>query len=167
MASNFYMYFIVALIPLVVGAVWYNPKVLGNAWMEACGFKEEDLQGANMGMIFLLSYVFALLVTFVLQGMAIHQTGVFSMMMPGVMEAGPVQDQFLELMGEYGNNFRTFGHGATHGFFAGLMFALPIIGTTALFERRGWKYIWIHVGYWTICLALMSGVLCQTLHFEL
>ncbi|MEM1124806.1 MAG: DUF1761 domain-containing protein, partial [Bacteroidota bacterium] len=32
----------------------------------------------------------------------------------------------------------------------------------ALFERRGWKYIWIHTGYWFITLALIGGLLCAT-----
>lgn len=167
MASNFYMYFVTALIPLVVGFVWYNPKVLGTAWMESCGFKEEDLQGANMGVIFGLSYVFAFMITLVLQSIVIHQGGVFSLLAPEVMEPGPIQDVFNQLMVDYGDRYRTFGHGALHGGTTALFIGLPLIGTTALFERRGWKYIWIHVGYWFVSLLLMGGVLCQTLHFEL
>ena len=168
MASNFYMYFIAALIPLVIGAVYYNPKVLGNAWMKSCGFTEEDLQGANMGAIFLVSYIFGLLITMGLQSAVIHQGGVFSMMMPDIMENGSAaQTQFNELMEQYGDRYRSFGHGALHGGIVALFLAFPIIGTIALFERRGWKYIWIHVGYWFITLLLMGGVLCSTLKFEL
>ena len=33
-----------ALIPLVIGSLWYNPKTFGNAWMHACGFDEKKLQ---------------------------------------------------------------------------------------------------------------------------
>jgi hypothetical protein len=58
-----------------------------------------------------------------------------------------------------GNDFRTFKHGALHGFFSGLFIALPILGTNALFEQKGWKYILINVGCWTITLALMGGLL--------
>lgn len=168
MAANFYMYFIVALIPLVIGAIYYNPKVLGNAWMKSNNFKEEDLTGANMGAIFLISYIFGLLITFSLQSIVIHQGGVFSMLAPGVTEKGSeAYVLFMDLMEQYGDRYRTFGHGALHGGMTALLLAFPIIGTVALFERRGWKYIWIHVGYWLITLVLMGGVLCQTLRWEM
>ena len=61
----------------------------------------------------------------------------------------------------YGENFRTFKHGALHGTIAGIFFALPVFGIIALFERRSWKYVLIHLGFWVITLALMGGVLCQ------
>jgi hypothetical protein len=44
----------------------------------------------------------------------------------------------------------------------GLLIVLPIMGTNALFERKSFKYVLINVGYWTISLALMGGILCQT-----
>ena len=47
-----------ALIPLVIGAIWYNPKVLGKAWMQASGVTEEQVQSGNMLVIFGLTYVF-------------------------------------------------------------------------------------------------------------
>ena len=88
MADNFYMYFVAALIPLILGFIYYNPKVLGTAWMKACGLTEEDLKGGNMAMIFILSYVFAVMLAFVLGTLVIHQSSVFSMLMPSVMESG-------------------------------------------------------------------------------
>ena len=59
-----------------------------------------------------------------------------------------------------GTAFRTFGHGALHGFFTGLFIVLPILGTNALFEQKGWKYVWINTGYWAITLMLMGGLIC-------
>jgi hypothetical protein len=32
--------------------------------------------------------------------------------------------------------------------------------TNALFERKGWKYIWINTGYWVITVSIMGGILC-------
>jgi len=43
---------------------------------------------------------------------------------------------------------RSFGHGFLHGGFLTVFLILPIIAINAIFERRGWKYIWIHAGYW-------------------
>ena len=52
-----------SLAPLVVGAIWYHPKVFGQMWMDALGFKEEDLRKGNMavlfGVTFLMSFTLA------------------------------------------------------------------------------------------------------------
>ena len=166
MPSNFYMLFVAALIPLIVGAVYYHPKVVGGAWMKSNGFTEESLQGANMAVIFGVSYLFSVLIAFTMMGVTIHQAGAFSMMMPEVMESGSaVQQDFNTLMATYGGNFRSFGHGALHGIIITLFFVLPIVGINGLFERRGWKYIFIHTGYWAISLILMGGLICQTLQY--
>lgn len=58
------------------------------------------------------------------------------------------------------NKFRTFKHGSFHGIIGAIFFALPILGINALFERRGAKYIFLHLGYWVITMALMGGVIC-------
>ncbi|MDX1409279.1 MAG: DUF1761 domain-containing protein [Saprospiraceae bacterium] len=166
MPTNFYMYFITALIPLIIGSIYYNPKVLGTAWMKAGKFSEEYLREANMTVIFIMTYIFSVMLSMALGSLTIHQGGAFSMMMPEVLESGSeVQQEFNMLMEKYGENSRTFGHGALHGFLGALFIALPIIGINSLFERRGWKYLLIHFGYWAISLALMGGLICATLQF--
>lgn len=37
-----------ALIPLVMGFIWYNPKVFGNIWMKEIGLKMEEGQNVNL-----------------------------------------------------------------------------------------------------------------------
>jgi hypothetical protein len=61
--------------------------------------------------------------------------------------------------GEYANDGRTLKHGITHGIVISLFFMLPILGTNALFERKSFKYILVNAGYWTICLAIMGGII--------
>ncbi|WP_317191325.1 DUF1761 domain-containing protein [Flavobacterium agrisoli] len=63
-------------------------------------------------------------------------------------------------MTDYGGAFRTFKHGALHGFITGIFFALPIIGINGLFERKSWKYIFIHAGFWTVTLTVVGAILC-------
>jgi hypothetical protein len=43
---------------------------------------------------------------------------------------------------------------------SGLFFAFPIVGINGLFERKSWKYIFIHAGYWMLTLMLMGGIVC-------
>ncbi|NND10814.1 MAG: DUF1761 domain-containing protein, partial [Flavobacteriaceae bacterium] len=67
---------------------------------------------------------------------------------------------YAAFMADYGDAFRTYKHGALHGVLAGLFVALPILGTNALFERKGAKYIFINTGYWVVTLGIMGAILC-------
>jgi hypothetical protein len=39
---NWLSLFVTALVPLVIGFVWYSKGVFGNAWMQAAGVTEES-----------------------------------------------------------------------------------------------------------------------------
>lgn len=136
--------------------------------MKSNGFTEEYLQKGNMLMIFGLTYLFSLLLSFFMTSMVIHQHGVVSSAMSTV-EAGVWTPEAIadinSYMAKYGDSFRSFGHGAVHGVLISIFVAIPLFGVHALFERRGLKYILIHWGYWLITLALMGGVLCKYLEF--
>lgn len=163
MEINFLAALLAALVPLVIGAVWYNPKVLGTAWMKSAGLTEESLRGANMPLIFGLSFVFSFLLAIILHTVVVHQYHVQSTLMsePGFFEEGSeVRAYLASFMESYGDNYRTFKHGALHGAIAGFFIALPILGINALFERKGFRYIAINAGYWVITLTLMGGIIC-------
>ena len=154
-----------ALIPTIVGFIWYNPKVMGEAWMKAAEMTEEKMKGANMAMIFGVSLLLSVLLSVQVHRIAIHQGHLdsifFELINPENAESA-IHIAYLEnFMATYGDLYRSFGHGVLHGTFAGIFFVLPVLGTNSLFERKGWKYIWINTGYWTITLALMGGVICQ------
>jgi len=160
---NFVAVLIAAVIPLVMGFIWYNPKVFGASWIKASGLDEEKIKGSNMALIFGLSFLFALMLSFFEQMLVIHQMHLGSLLsvQPDFKEAGSESSTlYNRVMELYGHSFRTFKHGVFHGVIAGLFFVLPILGTNALFERKGFKYIAINVGYWIITLAIMGGILC-------
>ena len=141
---------------LVVGFIWYNPKVFGNAWMNAAGMTDEQVKGGNMAKIFGLALLFAIMLAFTMPALVIHQLGAFSLAQ-GELGILPSHEVF---MSDYADAFRTYKHGAFHGLMAGLFMALPIIGTNALFERKGAKYILINSGYWIVTLAVMGAIIC-------
>ncbi len=164
MEINFWVIFVAALIPLVTGAVWYNPKVFGNAWLKSSGLSEEQAASGNMAVIFGLSYVFGIFLAAMLLPIVIHQFGIMSLMATELdfdLVGSESHTYFLEIMERLGEKHREFSHGSFHGGFAGFLFALPVIGTLSLFERRGFKYIAIHTGYWILTLALMGGLIAQ------
>ena len=164
MEMKFWIFLVAALVPMIMGFIWYHPKVMGKVWMDACGFSDEDVKGGNMPLIFGLSYLFSIMIGLGLYPIVVHQLGLFSMLQgePGINEIGSeVHTLFSGLMDKYGTNFRTFKHGAFHGTLTGLFLALPILATNSLFEKKGFKYIAVNSGYWIITLALMGGVICQ------
>ncbi|MEI7509679.1 MAG: DUF1761 domain-containing protein [Flavobacterium sp.] len=143
---------------LIVGFIWYNPKVFGTIWMRESGISEEKIKGGNMLLTMLMAFIYAFFISFVLQFLVIHQTGALGMVGGNADKALPSYSAFLA---DYGTAFRTFKHGALHGFMTGLFFCLPVIGVGALFERRSWKYTLIAGGYWVVTGTIMGGIICQ------
>lgn len=157
MEINFIALLLAALSTLVVGFIWYHPNVFGTIWMKESGMTEDKMKGSNMILIFSMSILYAFLISFVLQMLVIHQFGAMGMIGGDPSKALPSYSAFMT---DYGTSFRTFKHGALHGFMTGLFFALPIIGVGALYERRSWKYVLIAGGYWIITCMIMGGIIC-------
>jgi hypothetical protein len=157
MEINFYALLAAAFSTLVVGFIWYNPKVFGTIWMKESGMTEEKMKGANMAFIFGMSFIYAFLISTVINAIVIHQNGAISLVGGDPSIAKP---SFSAFMADYGTAFRSFKHGVLHGFLAGLFLVLPIMGTTAMYERRSFKYTLIVSGYWIVCFMIMGGIIC-------
>lgn len=163
METNWIALLVAAVIPLVIGGLWYHPKVMGTAWMKASGITEEQIRSGNMAKIFGLTFLFSLMLATFMNVWVIHQYAIPSVLMnePGFGDPNSEVGMYIaDFMARYGTNFRTFSHGATHGVIATLFFAFPLLAINAQFERRSWTYILIHTGYWMITLALMGGLIC-------
>lgn len=154
---NFLAILVAALVPLIIGFVWYNPKVLGSAWMRESGMTEDKMKGANVGLIFFFTIILSLFIAFFMQFLTIHQFGASGMIGGDEANAKP---SYFAFMKDYGMAYRSFGHGALHGFIATLFLIFPLFAINSLFERRSWKYIFINVAYWAISLTIMGGIIC-------
>lgn len=154
MEFNFLAILVAAVIPIVLGFIWYNPKVFGIAWMRAAEMTEVKMKGGNMAVIFGVSLLLSVMLAFFTNFLVIHEFGVYGLT-EGNLEGATTQ-AFLE---EFQGVWRTFKHGALHGAMAGVMLALPIIGINALFERKSGKYILINAGYWIVCLTIMGSII--------
>jgi len=153
-----------ALVPMVMGFIYYNPKTIGTAWMKASGMTEEKMKGANMPAIFGVSLLLSFLLAFIVFPMVVHQSALYSLMAGDAgfgVEGSDTTLALNELMELYGDRFRTFKHGAFHGVIVGIFLVFPILGINDLFERRPLKLTLINASYWTISIALMGGVICQ------
>ena len=123
--------FLAALIPMVLGYVWYHPKVFGGAWMKSLGFTEETLKEGNMALIFGLSTLISLYLAWRMNAYASHTQ-------PGMSQ---------------------FVHGFFHGGFSmGLPAALVLI-SNGLFQRNSMTNLLINAAYWIVALGLMGSFL--------
>lgn len=165
MEPNWYILFLTALIPLIVGSIWYSKAAFGKTWMRITGMTDEKAKQGNMLMIFGLTYVFSVFLSAACAVWSVHQMPANSLFatQPGFVDGtNEAMISFVNTFNaDYGHLHRTFGHGAAHGVFASFLLALPLVGINALFEQRGWKYIMIHWGYWAVSLILMCGAVCQ------
>lgn len=163
MNMNFLAVLVSATIPMVMGFIWYNPKVMGTAWMRETGLTEDKMKGGNMAIIFGISFILSFLLAVSLQFNVIHQfhiTSAFFDFKEQIKDAAtPEGSIYKSTMDLVGLGHRTFKHGALHGTMTGLLFVTPILATGAMFERKSFKYIAINCGYWIICLAIMGGIL--------
>ena len=153
----------VALVPVILSFVWYNPALFGKPWMEAAGLTDESRKKMNMPLVMGLFYFFSFLLAISLHFTVIHQFGFTALLVPE--KDHPLSPETVALAKSLyeplGSSFRTLRHGAIHGTITGIFFVLPILAINALFEMRGWKYILIQFGFWTICCALMGALICQ------
>lgn len=160
---NWWLLFVTALIPLIVGFLWYNPMTFEPAWMREAGLTREEVDSGSPLKKFGFAYLFGILGSFILSGLVVHQSGIAQLFFgdPALSEAGSTMSTLVnEFMTTYGDRHRSFGHGVIHGLESGLCLGLMMIGTNALFENKSWKYIFINLGYWMVSMALMGGVLC-------
>jgi len=157
---------VAALVPIVVGFIWYNPMVFGNILIKANG--KENREKPSPGKL-----VFSLLVTYlasffiasrVLGSIVIHQHGFHGMLanQPDLNVPGTdLYNTVHGLLDKYGSNFRTFKHGALHGSLTGLFLVFPILGIIAVHEPKPFIWVAIHSAFWIACLAIMGGIICQ------
>lgn len=159
MEFNFLAILVAALSTLVVGFVWYNPKVFGTIWMKGAGLTAEQTEKGNMLKIFGLTFVYSLMLAFIMPVLVIHQMGAFGMI-GGFAGLATAKPSYLAFMADYGDAFRTFKHGALHGFISGIFLALPIIAINGLFEQKSWKYIAVQAGYWIVIMTIIGSIIC-------
>jgi len=137
-SDNFHILFIAAIIPLLIGALWYHDKVFGKAWLSHAGLQRTDLERGNMLVIFGLCYILSLFIALFLTGVVIHQSGLLQLLATHpdfATEGSEVRQTFDAMMASYGDANRTARHVALHGGFLDLIFVLPVIASVSMFER--------------------------------
>ena len=152
-----------AAVPIAVGAIWYNPYLLGALWSNTAGIAKEKMTAGKLALTVILAYIGSYYVAMALGSIVIHQHGIYSMLAgePEMKDKTSALATTVQgLIDKYGNNYRTFKHGAYHGYHAGLYIILPVLVIIGFMECKKISWILIHAAFWVICLALMGGIIC-------
>ncbi len=123
--------FIGGLIPMILGFVWYHPKLFGNAWMKSLGFTDETMKEGNMGLTMGLATLCSMVLSWKLNEWSSH-----------------TQPGMSQLM-----------HGAFHGAMGIGLPACLVLISNSLFQKNSWTNILINVAYWLLTLAIMGAFL--------
>jgi len=153
---------VAAIVPMFIGFIWYHEKTFGNRWMKETGLDHAKLASGNMAIIFGSTFVLSFFLAFAMNFIVIHQWGIFGTLLsaPGLTAESEEYKTAQMLFQKYGTLYRSFKHGFLHGAISAITLALPILGINALFERKSWTYILIHLGFWIITLGIMGGIIC-------
>ena len=140
---NFLSLLIAAVIPMIMGFIYYSPALLGNTWMAANGFVKATMKPPKPAL-YLLALLFSFMLAFFLWGWTTGGGGVDTFQVTDPLD---------------GHSYVTFKHGAFHGVAFSIMVIFPILATMKIFEQRSWKWALVNWGYWSITIILMCGVL--------
>lgn len=154
---------VASIVPLTVGAIWYNKNVFGKIIAQESG--NANKQG-HPAMVYGITLALSILLAVVVDELATHDAFVKGALYyvtdrTMVPEPGTEAARWLDYYNTtLAPDNHTAKHGAFHGLFiVGICIALPIIATNALFEGKKFKYIAVNAGYWIVCVTIMAAIL--------
>ena len=140
---NIFAIIAATLTPMVMGFIYYNPSLMGGAWMRANGFSKENMK-APQPILYLLALLMSFFLSFFLWAWTTGAGGT---------------DGGLQTTAPDGHSYVTFGHGAVHGILFSVMVLMPIFVTMKVFEQRKWAWAFVNIGYWALTATIMCGIL--------
>ncbi len=158
MNLNYTAFFLIAFVPLVIGWIWYHPRSWITKWsgLELAHPSKIGLTRTAFLFILSLGFVYGYI------NLVVHQLGFYELFFTDIMlgseESKAIVQEFLS---KYGDKHRHFGHGVLHGFINAFIFALPFIAVLAILEKRTFKYIGLHFGYWLLTSIIIGGLISE------
>lgn len=138
---NFLSILVAALVPNILGAIYYGP-LFGKKWLASMGKTEEEMKHKNEILIYIGSFVLAFIVAFFLN---------FFIAM-GHKELNDAGELVFA-------SFETFKHGAFHGMMMCLGIVVPVLVSLGLFHKAKASNILLNVAFWVVCFSIMGGIL--------
>lgn len=131
---NFVTVLLVAVVSMAIGFVWYSPMLFGSEWMKLMGHTDKNMKAAQkeMGKLYALSFLGALVTAFVLKHFVVQAEAFFGV--------APLTA------------------GLSAAFWGWLGLVMPVQLTDVLFGGKKWKLFGINTGYQLASLLAMGAV---------
>lgn len=159
MQLNHLAHALIAFVPLILGFVWYQPKM---PWIRWIGDRDPLRIQRPSFIKLLLLYGLSAALVFVYMNLIIYQIGFYELFFTDVMrgdqESKRIAEEFLAV---YGHKHRHLGHGLFHGLIDAFALALPFIAFYSVVEKTDRKRTMVHFGFWAICSTLIGGLVAQ------
>lgn len=118
-----------AISVMVMGFIWFHPKVMGTSWMKGAGLTEEDMNEMN------------------------PVTMIGALLMAGVLAYA-----LSRYAGHTEEGMNQFVHGMYHGFMPAILYVAPVIVSKGLFEKKDMGWILSGAAYWVLTISLVGGI---------
>lgn len=156
MNLNYFAFFLIAFVPLLIAVYWYSPKSFISKWSGIEFINPTDLSLLQIVICFVLS--FTLVYGYI--NLIIHQMGFYELFFTDIMKGSEKAKTITkEFLNKYGDKHRHFGHGVFHGVINAFVFALPFIGLHAIIENKNRKHLIHHFTYWLVTSAIIGGLI--------
>lgn len=126
---NYVAVVVTALVPMLLGGIWYAPAVFGTVWMQLVGKKPEDVQKGALPRAYGMMFVAALVLAFALAHVL-----------------------------RWANATTALG-GLKVALTVWIGFVLATSAGAYIFESRPWRLYWLNNGYHGVGLVLMGIIL--------
>jgi hypothetical protein len=113
-----------------LGALWYSPFLFGRRWQKEIGLNEESIKGANMAMVFGVSFLLMLFMVWALNF---------------VINSHKAEEVSLV-------------RGLQYGIFTGFFFSMLTLGVNYLYQRRSFA-LWIIDGAYAMLGLGIAGMI--------
>lgn len=158
MNLNYLAFFLIALIPLIIGSYWYHPKSFISKYSKLEFTKKNKFNISKVIILFLLS--FTLVYGYI--NLIIHQMGFYELFFTDIILGNQESERIVnEFLNKYGDKHRHFGHGVFHGIINAFVFALPFVGFITILEKKDKLYFIHHFTYWLITSAIIGGCISE------
>lgn len=160
--ANWFILPVAAIVPLLLGVIWYHPQVFGTSLAKVTGQSIQQITDYSVKRIG-FTYLFGLLMAYIVFACSVHQYAVFQLFMgeESLGVAGSQMNTFMSDFNEtYGDRHRSFFHGVIHGLEASTLFGFAFLGISTFVEGTPMKRMWIHLGYFVLCGGIMGGMIC-------
>lgn len=151
MELNHVNWLLIALVPIVLGVIWYNPHLPWNVR------SYKKLKWFHWPWFYIISAGF----TYGYMNLIIHQLGFYEIFFTDIMKGVPGTQEIVdEFMKKYGDKHRHFGHGVMHGILNAVLLGIPFLWFTLFFSGKSDRF-WNHFIYILFTSALVGGLISE------